>query len=80
MKMQIQLTDAEFQKLAEETRVSSFDLQKIYSMGLMRDPAILNFLIRHDFKMVKRMGKYRSSQFFFGQFAINRTAAPRRVG
>ena len=35
--IRIKLSEAEFQKLAEETGVSQYDIEKLYSMGLIRD-------------------------------------------
>lgn len=60
--IKIKLSEAEFQKLAEETGVSQYDIEKLYSMGLMKDSVVLEFLIRYDFFKVKRSGKYRTSQ------------------
>ena len=60
--IRIKLSEAEFQKLAEETGVSQYDIEKLYSMGLIRDNKVLDFLIRHDFFKVKRSDKYRTSQ------------------
>lgn len=60
--LQIKLTDTEFRKLSEETGVSQFDIEKLYAMKLMQDSMILNYLIRHDFYAVKRLGRYKPSQ------------------
>lgn len=57
----IQLTDREFQKLAEEIGVSEFDLRKLNSLGILRDGALLDILIQHDFKKIRRTGKYKTS-------------------
>ena len=60
--MNIKLTDKEFQKLAEDTGVSEYDLQKLHSMGMLKETIMLDHLICHDFNKVKRMDKYRTSQ------------------
>lgn len=58
----IKLTDREFQKLSEETGISQFILQKIYSMELMRDSKITDILIEHDYKILRQQDKYKPSQ------------------
>lgn len=60
--LKIQLTDKEFQKLSQETGVLQYDIQKLYSMGIMKDGPLMDLLIRHDFKAVRQKGKYRPSQ------------------
>ena len=60
--LNIQLTDKEFQKLSEETGVSQYDIQKLYSMGILRDYSLVSLLIRHDFNAVRRKGRYRPAQ------------------
>ena len=50
--LNIQLTDKEFPKLSEETGVSQYDIQKLYSMGILRDYSLVSLLIRHDFKTI----------------------------
>lgn len=56
-----ELKDEEFQKVAEVTGVSAFDLQKLYSMGMFRESMLLDTLIRYDFKKLKAMDKYRTT-------------------
>lgn len=60
--LKIQLTDKEFQKLSKETGVSQYDIQKLYSMGIMKDAPLRDLLIRHDFRAVRQKGRYRPSQ------------------
>ncbi len=43
--LKIQLTDKEFQKLSQETGVSQYDIQKLYSMGIMKDGPLMDLLI-----------------------------------
>lgn len=61
-KIKIQLTDREFNKLAEDVGVSAYDLQKLYAIGLLHAPSVLDFLIHRDFKKIKRRDKYQTSQ------------------
>lgn len=56
------ITDKEYQKLADETGVSQYDLQKLNSMGLLRDNVMRDLLISHDYKKVKRTQIYNPSQ------------------
>lgn len=82
-KLKIQLTDKEFQKLAEETGVSQYDLQKLNSMGILQDPVLLDLLIQHDFKIVKRADKYRTSQIITRLamfYHVNRTRVMNAIG
>lgn len=55
--MNRKMTDEEFQKLSIETEVSVYDLQKLYSAGLLNDGNMLNFLIKHDFNRIRRMDR-----------------------
>ena len=60
--IKIRLEDAEIRKLSEITQISEFDLQKLYTEGLLNDSAVLNRLMKYDFQLIKRMGKYRPGQ------------------
>ena len=68
--LNIQLTDKEFQKLSEETGVSQYDIQKLYSMGILRDYSLVSLLIRHDFKTI-----FSVSMFYMR--GIRRAGLPR---
>lgn len=61
-KLQIQLTDKEFQKIAIQTGVSQYNLQKLYSMGALRERGLLNLLICYDYNKIKSLGKYKPGQ------------------
>lgn len=61
-KLQIQLTDKEFQKIAAKTGVSQYDLQKLYSMGMLRERGMQDVLIRYDYYKIRSLGKYKPSQ------------------
>lgn len=58
----IRLGDREFGKLSEITGVSDFDLQKLYSIGLLNEGLSLTHIIKHDYNTIRRMGKYSGSQ------------------
>ena len=58
----IRLEDAEIRKLSEITQISEFDLQKLYTEGLLNDSAVIKRLMKYDFQFLKRMGKYRPGQ------------------
>lgn len=60
--IKIQLTEREFNKLSEEVGVSRYDLERLYSIGLLHNNVVLDFLIRHDFHWIKRKGKYKTAQ------------------
>lgn len=60
--LHIQLTDREFQKIADEAGISQYVLQKLSSIGLLREPRMLDLLIRSDFKKISRTKNYRRSQ------------------
>ena len=62
--LQMQLTDNEFRKLAEQTGISQYDLQKLYSMNMLKERSILDLLIRHDYHVINRLGKYKPAQIF----------------
>lgn len=62
--LRIELTDREFQKLAEQTGISQYDLQKLYSMGLLRDRGVMNVLMRYDYHKISRFGKYTPGQIY----------------
>lgn len=55
----IQLGDKEIHKLSEITGVSHFDLQKLYTMGILHEAHTLEHLLRHEYAKLSRMGKYR---------------------
>ena len=54
----IRLEDADIRKLSEITQISEFDLQKLYTEGLLNDSAVINRLMKYDFQFLKRMGNY----------------------
>lgn len=58
----IQLGDREIHKLSEITGVSHFDLQKLYSMGILHEERTFEHLIKHDFTNLSKMGKYKPGQ------------------
>ncbi len=60
--LKVQLTDKEFQKLAAQTGVSQYDIQKLYSMGVLRERGLQELLIRYDYDKIRSLGKYRPSQ------------------
>ena len=43
----IRLEDAEIRKLSEITQISEFDLQKLYTEGLLNDSAVINRLMKY---------------------------------
>lgn len=57
----IRLKEQDFEKLAEATGVSQFDLQKLYSMQLLHDSVALDLLIKHDFKRLRYKDKFRTA-------------------
>ena len=67
----IRLEDAEIRKLSEITQISEFDLQKLYTEGLLNDSAVINRLMKYDFQFLKRMGKYRSVNQRDGSFGYH---------
>lgn len=60
--LNIQLTDKEYQKIAEEMNVSQYAIQKLHSIGALRENVLLDLLIRHDYKIIHRRTKYKPSQ------------------
>lgn len=56
------ITEKEFKKLAEETGVSQFDIQKLYAIGLFSERRVLDMLIRYDYTRIKNIDKYKPSQ------------------
>ena len=67
----IRLEDAEIRKLSEITQISEFDLQKLYTEGLLNDSAVINRLMKYDFQFLKRMGKYRPVNQRDGSFGYH---------
>ena len=61
----IRVGEEELNVLSKATGVSVLDIQKLHSMGLFKDHAILSCMVRYDDGRLKRMGKYTSSQIFF---------------
>ncbi len=57
----IRLKESDFEKLAEVTGVSQFDLQKLYSMQLLNDSVALDLLIKQDFKRLRHKDKFRAA-------------------
>lgn len=55
----IRLKEQDFEKLAEITGISQFDLQKLYAMQLLHDSIVLDLLIKHDFKKLRYQDKFR---------------------
>lgn len=58
----IELKDDEIKKVAEITGVSYYDIQKLYTMGLLHESNTLDYIVKHDFESIRKMGKYRTSQ------------------
>ena len=56
------LTSKDFRKLAKETGVTAFQLEKMYAMGLLRTARITDLLIRYDYKEIMRSGRYTREQ------------------
>lgn len=57
----IRLKEHDFEKLAEATGISQFDLQKLYSMQLLNDAIALDLLIKHDFIRLRHKDKFKAS-------------------
>lgn len=56
----IELKENDIQKLSEITEIPCHDIQKLYTMGLIHEANALNYLIKHDFDSIKKMGQYRT--------------------
>lgn len=60
----IRLDNNEIEKLSDATGVSVMDLQKLYAMGMLKESAALECLVRYTYGKIKKMGNYTPTQIF----------------
>lgn len=78
----IRLDDTEIEKLSDAIGVSVMDLQKLYTMGMLKEKAALECLVRYTYGKIKKMGNYTPTQIFFmltNKYKISRYAAQSMV-
>lgn len=78
----IRLDNNEIEKLSDATGVSVMDLQKLYAMGMLKESAALECLVRYTYGKIKKMGNYTPTQIFFmltNKYKISRYAAENMV-
>lgn len=78
----IRLDNNEIEKLSDATGVSVMDLQKLYAMGMLKESAVMECLVRYTYGSIKKMGNYTPTQIFFmltNKYKISRYAAQKMV-
>ena len=60
----VYLTIDEFQKLSKITGIQLIDLEKLYSLHLLKDRQLLMVLIKHDYYTHRRRNKYTPAQIY----------------
>lgn len=58
----ISLRDKDFDKLAVSLDIPRHHLEKLYTLGFIKDSRALDEIIYHDFHRLRRLGKYTPQQ------------------